>query len=190
MSALTEIGCQTQNCQKIHDIQQCSCGLVILISQYDVHFRGKRHTRTIALQAATRNAARNVRVTPQTTANPRRTDTFNPTASGEFTHCEVCDKDIPSFRWRFHLTHPEHTRARRLAATQAALNTAAQDKNGVTVSGTAGVDFGVIELGSAVGPSAAQSRVITIQKTDRNSFIRLASFRFTSLGRVQTNASR
>jgi helicase MOV-10 len=181
MSALTEIGCQTQNCRKTHDIQQCSCGLIILISQYDVHFQGKRHMRTIALQAATRNVAPNV------------TDTFNPrteTASGEFTRCEVCDKDIPSFRWRFHLTHPEHTRARRLAATKAALNTAAQDKNGVTVSGAVGVDFGVIELGNTVGPSAAQSRVITIKKINNNSLISLAGFRVTSLGRVQTNASR
>lgn len=100
--------------------------------------------RTIALQATA------------PTANPQRTGVFNPqagTASDDFTHCEVCDKDIPSYRWGFHLTYAAHIGAQRLAATQAALNAAAQDKNGVTISGAVGgVDFGVIELESSVGP--------------------------------------
>lgn len=192
LSALTEIGCQVPNCPKTHDIRQCSCGLVILINQYNDHRQGKRHMRTITNQSTNQNPAPNV-APPSQTNNSRRTGTSNRrggTAPCDFTHCEVCDKDIPSYRWGFHLTYADHIRANRLAATQAALNTAAQNKNGVTVSGeVAGVDFGVMELKNSVGPSAAQWRVVTIQKTN-NSLIRLAGFRLTSLGRIHTQASR
>jgi len=103
-------GCHLQNCRKRHDIQRCSCGA--LVRQQNEHIRGKKHTKMInASQVVTQNMPSIPASNPQIQRNYK-----------DFKHCETCDKDIPLFRWEFHLNHPEHLRTQHLVDTQTALN--------------------------------------------------------------------
>jgi hypothetical protein len=89
----------------------------------------------------------------------------------------VCDNDIPSFRWRFHLDYPAHL---RLLATQSVLDRAADRENDVKVSGeTGGIDFGVVDAKSVLRSSSLPSQIIKISKTNVDARIRLDDFRLT-----------
>lgn len=165
LASLTSTGCPVQNCRKKH---KCSCGVLVCGYQQDEHIRGKRHTK--AVDALQRSAD-----ATEHTSSPQIRRNYD-----DWEHCEVCNKDIPSFRWDFHLNHPEHLRTQRLADTQAALDHTAQDKNSVKVSGeTAGIDFGVIEPENALGSFSVQSRVVKI-RTEDVARISLTNIRITS----------
>jgi hypothetical protein len=174
-------GCLQKDCGKRHDIYRCPCGLFIPARHLNKHTKGKRHTKVIkALQATAQNTA------PIRVSNLQIERDYQ-----DVTHCDVCDKDIPTFRWEFHLNHPEHLLTQRLVATRSALTHAADDKNGVKVSDeTTGVDFGVIEPERAFGSSSVQSRVVKIWQTDKNTRVRLANFRLTPARQSLAQASR
>jgi hypothetical protein len=166
--------------RKTNNVQQCSCGILVSIRQQNDHMRGKRHTRAVqALQAIAQNA------NPTCTSKPVGRD------YDDFTHCETCDRDIPSFRWSFHLDHVEHQQTQRLLGTRTALNQIENDKNGIKVSGeTAGIDFGVIETEKTLGSSSVQCQVVKIRNTDNNARINLTDLRITSLAHNNAPASR
>lgn len=163
------------------EVRRCPCGIFIPARHMNEHTKGKRHTNAIkALQAAAQHTA------PIRASNSRIQGNEQ-----NFTHCNVCDKDIPTFRWNFHLNHREHLLTQRLAATRSALTRAADNKNGVKVSHeTAGVDFGVIEPEMIIGSSSVQSKVVKIWQTDKNARIRLINFRLTPSGQSRAQASR
>src|ERR1700685_2362464 len=93
LAALTSDGCPLQNCGKRHDIQRCSCGALVPIRQQNEHIRGKKHTNRInAFQAVTQKMP-SIRA-----SNPQIERNYE-----DFKNCEACDKDIPLFRWEFHL---------------------------------------------------------------------------------------
>jgi len=127
----------------------------------------------------------NQNVAPIRSLNPRGQRDYQ-----DFTHCEVCDKDILTFRWEFHLNHPEHLRTQRLVATRSAINHTTDGKNDVEVSGETGVDFGVVEQESIFGSPSVESKVVKMRKTDNDARIRLAGFRLTSSGLSSGQASR
>ena len=179
--SLTGTGCQLTTCTKKHDVQRCKCGIPIPIAQQNEHIRGKRHAKAIkALQATAQNE------TPTHASNPQVKRNYD-----NFKHCDACEKDIPAFRWGFHLDRPEHLRMKRLLATRAALDHAAQDKNGIEVSGeTVGIDFGIVEPDNALGSHSAQSQIVKIRKTDNDARISLSDFRLTCSGKSTAQSSR
>lgn len=184
LAYLTEDGCQLPRCPKQHRIYRCSCGLIIPLRRREGHEQGRRHAqevRRLRSQIQTNASGAPAAQSASVSLQPHIPDTPARDDSEEFIKCEVCDKEIPSFRWQFHLTHPEHLRTQQLAATTAALANAKLNKGYVLVSGEGvGVDFGVIELRDSVGSSSTHVQVVTITKTNENARVKLAHFRLTS----------
>lgn len=60
--------------------------------------------------------------------------------------CDRCQKTITLSWWQSHQDY--HVRQDRRAAYQASMAQAANDKEGIVVSGKDGIDFGVLDLAS------------------------------------------
>lgn len=181
--------CTDEHCPKKHDGYRCICGAIMVKRSIKSHLAGKKHnkyTRKLSEVPAPPAVvtASILQAPPIGTSGLLRTPVAQ--ASDGFTHCDCCDKDIPSFRWHFHLDHQDHLKALKIATIQTSLNHAAEDKNGIKVSGELdGLDFGVVEAGFT--PGLPLTRSLTIQKTENESRVDLVDFKFTSLGLTSTS---
>lgn len=159
--------CTKGGCLKEHDIHTCICGMKMSKSSIRSHLTGKKHADYVRRFGQQTSSA----------GIPNAGGAAAPQAN--VIRCNVCEKDIPSFSWQFHLNHRDH-----LAAIQAALGRAGANKNGVEVSGQSGVDFGVVEQENASSSTLARS--IDIRSTDSGSRVSLVGLKFTSSGANQT----
>ncbi|KAJ7434430.1 P-loop containing nucleoside triphosphate hydrolase protein [Mycena galericulata] len=125
-------GCkQGQGCRLRHDIQKCSCGLVLLLSNVAAHRAGKRHQ------------------TPSLPSHSNAVDEHGPTV------CSLCGRVIPSPEFptkdmAYHLKWHAAMRRKVFAAAEAMAAAAEEDKNGITVSHKEGLDFGVVGADNSV----------------------------------------
>jgi hypothetical protein len=71
---------------------------------------------------------------------------------------------------------------------RAALDNAARDKNGITVSDS--IDFGIVEIENALASSISQSLPVVIKNTNVNSHIELADFCLTSSTRRSAHGTK
>jgi len=88
--------------------------------------------------------------------------------------CEHCRKIIESPAYDAHVE--DHIRRQRLDAINAELNEAADDKEGVTVTGRNGVDFGILDAETPVE--------VAISVTSMAGAVSLRSTRMRSSGRA------
>ncbi|KAJ6572149.1 P-loop containing nucleoside triphosphate hydrolase protein [Mycena capillaripes] len=165
-------GCKLgQSCRLRHDIQKCSCGLVLPAANIDSHLAGQRH-RLLANMKQTEIAQK-----PETT--PRQNQRRGPTTTVvsvpnitadpfvESTVCDRCGRELlgtvadrlSHVKWHIKMRKKLFSDAEAMAAE------AEEDKNAVTVSHKEGLDFGV------VGPDETIYIDITILKTASQSRI-------------------
>ncbi|KAJ8087535.1 hypothetical protein PM082_006366 [Marasmius tenuissimus] len=160
-----------QNCRNRHDIRRCDCGLVLPLTDYASHSGGKRHREAIAGMGprprqrsgrgsgSRQNGVGNGNVYGSGTRSngtgnrnssspsyhydesdlDARPDTGHFSGAARVPLCSKCSRFIPAE------LYDEHIRSH---GTQDELDAARREieanKNGITVTGLAGVDFGVI----------------------------------------------
>lgn len=111
--------------------------------------------------------------------------------SNGLDHCEACNTDVSSSRWTQHVHSERHLRQQRALDTRTALDNAARDKNGITVSGGEdGIDFGIVEIEDALASSTSQSLPVVIKNSNVNSHIVLADLCLTSSTRRDTHGTK
>ncbi|KAH6887860.1 RNA helicase [Coprinopsis sp. MPI-PUGE-AT-0042] len=138
-------GCQRGiRCRKRHDIQKCSCGLVVLRKYYLPHVRGQRH-RTLFRELRESQPATGATTAPSTDPNAMR-------------RCGRCQKMITLTWWQSHQDY--HTRQDRRTAYEATMAQAANDKEGIVVGSKDGVEFGVLDVASQIRTSVEVSVTI------------------------------
>lgn len=150
-------------CSLRHDIFKCSCGLILSLRKQKIHLGSKRHSKTLAvLQNRLKKGENYASKTPNTAgqsvqASPEHTTVLD--ADQRHGHvasafeseeqpqppmrCEHCRKIIENEKYDLHVE--EHIRQQRHAHLEAELEATADDKHGVTVSGRAGIDFGILD---------------------------------------------
>jgi helicase MOV-10 len=154
-SLLNTGSCSNDNCRSHHDIQTCeTCNVICLTSNaYQAHLGGKPHRKTVERAAY---------------AQIHGIDT-------EF--CELCQAPIPNNAWERHQKTKRHLNKQRFFAYKSLLEEAEKDKHGVSISGSEGVDFGIIELEEA---QAGRDVPLVITTSAPHSSIRLVDVKFTS----------
>ncbi|KAF6753774.1 RNA helicase [Ephemerocybe angulata] len=162
------------NCRRRHDIQRCSCGLVLLARNYLPHVRGKRH-RTIFAQKKEAEA----RARGQANQGANVAEEEDPMA---MQSCERCKKNIFVASYAAHLDY--HARQDRHTAFVATVEASEQDKEGIVVSGTGGIDFGVVDTESSVEFN------ITVQNTNANQAFSIQTCRMRSSTRGDAHGAR
>lgn len=183
-------GCVAADCRQRHDIHRCSCGLVLLNQNRSQHLQGKRHKKS--MDALARIAADRTRFSETNLhdTSHRATHSQERRSYSQFTHCEPCDRDIPSFRWDFHLRQSAHARACRSAESRRIRELASTNQNGVEISGeTDALAFGVVEI-PASGTSAALTKAFTVRKISDNLNLKLVDLRLTSAKESTTHTPR
>lgn len=176
--------CVDDNCSKEHNGHICVCGAIMPKYSIQSHLAGKKHAQRVKELGVPAiptdvQTSRTSTTEQQSFASPPKPRNGN----DAFTHCTICDKDIPSFRWHFHLTHRDHLQALDRVAIQAALDKVAKNKDSVQVSGElSGIDFGITEPG---GLNSVQ--LVTMRTTEHRALVFLADFKMTSSGRSQTS---
>jgi len=165
------------NCSLRHDIFACSCGNVLPLSVRKEHTRGKKHKEALSalvrgesLGQRRNGSSRNRAAThPDNVRNRTHIDLchsliispYNCLPEQEQIHCVHCRKSIDSVDYDAHAA--EHIRQQHFDQVRAALEEAKDDKEGVTVTGRNGIDFGILDTEKPVefmiDVSSALSRV-------------------------------
>ncbi|KAJ7474539.1 P-loop containing nucleoside triphosphate hydrolase protein [Mycena galericulata] len=152
-------GCKRgQGCRLRHDIQKCSCGLVLLLSSVAAHQAGKRHQTLLETKNSESKAQgnlRNSRPTSNPAAVPSLPSHFKAVHDHGPTVCSLCGREIPSpglptKDMVYHLKWHAAMRRKVFAAAEAMAAAAEEDKNGITVSHKEGLDFGVVGADDSV----------------------------------------
>lgn len=170
-----------QTCHLRHDIFKCSCGRILSLAVQTVHLRSKNHFQHLAnLQTESTgggsfvlNATGGSGQSPQEIAEYATVPLADQQSRGhddtpsfdqpqQPVKCVHCGKYIENASYDLHVE--EHLRQQRCAQLEAELETAAEDQQGVTVSGRLGVDFGIVDPESTVEATisvhSALSRVV------------------------------
>ncbi|KAJ7074967.1 P-loop containing nucleoside triphosphate hydrolase protein [Mycena belliarum] len=152
-------GCRRgQNCPLRHDIQKCSCGLVLPSANFDAHIAGKRHRELLAVLKQSElpskgqtNRSRQPPPLPRTAvAGSNAIADANDVGSADVTNCVRCGGIIPTTSMQFHIKGHIQMRKKLFSDVEAMAAEAEQDKNGVTVSHREGLDFGVVGTDDSV----------------------------------------
>ncbi|KAJ7199232.1 P-loop containing nucleoside triphosphate hydrolase protein [Mycena pura] len=151
-------GCELgQRCPLKHDIQKCSCGLVLPAINMAAHMAGKRHR---ALENAKRSGL-DERPQAQPRPNQHRSDPPAESAAkeAELFVCDRCGRQVLAIERGPHLRHHFKVGKKLFSNAEAMAAEAAKDKNSISVSHQEGVDFGV------VGPDDSVFIDLTLLKT-------------------------
>ncbi|KAF8970450.1 P-loop containing nucleoside triphosphate hydrolase protein [Flammula alnicola] len=165
-----------RTCSLRHDIFKCSCGLILLLAYQTPHLQGKRHQKLLLgteprkqLRQKLQRRSGNVAQSSQgDRTNHHTTETHE-----QFMKCEHCRKQVENAAYDAHVE--EHIRQQHVEEMNADLERAAEDKEGVTVTGRAGVDFGILDTDNAVE--------VTISVTSANWPVALRTCRLRSSNR-------
>ncbi|KAF9260601.1 P-loop containing nucleoside triphosphate hydrolase protein [Marasmius fiardii PR-910] len=140
-----------EGCRHRHDIRRCECGLILPCSDYASHSGGKRHREAIAgrgLRPRRRPAAR---VSGQNGNSPSSSHYYDESdldarpEQGHFSgaarvpRCPKCSRFVQAELYEDHVK--SHDTQSELEVARKAVEA---NKNGITVSGLDGVNFGVV----------------------------------------------
>ena len=147
--------CSNDGCRSHHDVHICeTCSVVCLTGNaYQAHLGGKNHRKTLERT---------------TYAQAHGIDT-------EF--CQLCHISIFNRNWEQHQRTKRHSNKQRFFAFKSLLEEAEKDKHGISVSGSEGVDFGIIELEEA---HAGRDVTLVINTLVPRSSVRLVDVKMTS----------
>ncbi|KAG7097715.1 hypothetical protein E1B28_005039 [Marasmius oreades] len=156
-----------EGCRHRHDIRRCECGLILPSSDYASHSGGKRHKEAIAgraLRPRRRPPSRVPRQNGNSSSSSYYYDKSDLDARPEQGHfsgsasvprCPKCSRFISAELYQDHVKSHD---------TQSELETARKtveaNKNGITISGLDGVDFGIVAGPEEEGSEEEQESVV------------------------------
>ncbi|KAJ7096045.1 RNA helicase [Mycena epipterygia] len=144
-------GCtRGQRCPLRHDIQKCSCGIVLRTANMGSHLPGNRHRLLLEKKESELAQARQ---THDQRPTVQRTVASDPNATPEsagLTVCARCGKELPSIELAPHTKWHDRLRKKLFSDAKAMAAEAEKDKNGITVSHQEGLDFGVVGTDDSV----------------------------------------
>lgn len=152
---LSSGSCTNDRCRFHHDVHICeTCNVVCLTGNaYQAHIAGRNHRETL-------------RRGPPVQENGIDTE-----------FCELCKIRIVNNDRQRHERTKRHLTKQRFFTLKSLLEEAEKDKNGISVSSSEGVDFGIIELEEA---HAGIDVTLVITTTVPLSGVRLVDVRLTS----------
>lgn len=145
----------------VPNIPHCSICESYVTGSWPAHTKGKRHL----IAAKSKGVNSNIR--PGTSSGDIRAHVF----------CSICKTFVHEDAWEKHPGTRLHQRKLRFGALEFALQEAAKDKHGVTVSSPDGLNFGVAETDTA---REGVQMTLSIQNTVPHSYVILVEAKLSS----------